>query len=116
MTVKRITTNIPAPDPAALTAFYTTVFELEVVMDQGWIVTLAGTDMAPLQLSIASQGGSGAPVPALSIEVTDLDAVYARSTSGGHPIDYPLTVEPWGVKRFFVRDPAGTVINVMMHV
>ncbi|MGC3859678.1 hypothetical protein ACPSM1_05750 [Micromonospora chersina] len=27
-------------------------------------------------------------------------------------IDYPLTDEPWGLRRFFVRDPNGTVANV----
>jgi len=28
---------------------------------------------------------------------------------------YPLTDEPWGVRRFFVRDPNGVVLNVMSH-
>lgn len=116
MAVKRIPTNILAPHPKALSALYTFVFDLDAVMDQGWIVTLAHPDTAPLQLNIASSGGSGAPVPAISIEVTDLDSVYARCTSGSHPIDYPLTTELWGVKRFCVRDPAGTLINVVMHV
>jgi hypothetical protein len=30
-------------------------------------------------------------------------------------IVYALTDEPWGVRRFFVRDPNGMVINVMSH-
>ncbi len=115
MTVKRITTNIAAPDATALAAFYTSVFGLDMVMDLGWIITLAGADTAPIQLSIASQGGSDAPVPALSIEVTDLQATYDRCKSQGYPIAYPLTIEPWGVRRFFVRDPAGALINVMAH-
>ena len=29
---------------------------------------------------------------------------------------YPLTNEPWGVRRFFVTDPNGIVINVMSHI
>lgn len=115
MTVKRITTNIAAPDPTALAAFYASVFDLDMVMDLGWITTLAGPDTAPIQLSIASHGGSDAPVPALSIEVTDLQATYDRCISQGHFIAYPLTTEPWGVRRFFVRDPIGTLINVMAH-
>ena len=28
---------------------------------------------------------------------------------------YPLTDEPWGVRRFFVTDPNGVIINVMNH-
>jgi len=27
----------------------------------------------------------------------------------------PLTTEPWGVRRFFLVDPNGVVINVMSH-
>ena len=26
-----------------------------------------------------------------------------------------LTQEPWGVRRFFVRDPHGVVVNVVAH-
>jgi hypothetical protein len=29
---------------------------------------------------------------------------------------YPLTNEPWGVRRFFVKDPSGTIVNVLSHV
>ena len=28
---------------------------------------------------------------------------------------YPLTDEPWGVRRFFTRDPNGVVVNVLSH-
>jgi hypothetical protein len=28
---------------------------------------------------------------------------------------YPLTDEPWGVRRFFVRDPNGMIVNVVSH-
>jgi hypothetical protein len=24
--------------------------------------------------------------------------------------------EPWGIRRFFVRDPSGTVISVLAHL
>jgi predicted enzyme related to lactoylglutathione lyase len=116
MSVVRIVSDLAATNPEQVAAFYRTVFDLETAMDQGWIITLAGPQTAPTQLSIASQGGSGAPVPALTIEVTDLDDTYTRCINVGHPVEYPLTVEPWGVKRFFVRDPAGTLINVMSHV
>ena len=33
----------------------------------------------------------------------------------GAEIVYPLTDEPWGLRRFFVRDPDGAVINVTQH-
>jgi uncharacterized glyoxalase superfamily protein PhnB len=28
---------------------------------------------------------------------------------------HPLTDEPWGVRRFFVKDPNGVVLNVANH-
>ena len=66
-------------------------------------------------VSIATEGGSGTPVPALSIEVDDADAVHARALSLGLEIVYPLVDEPWGVRRFYVRDPFGNVVNILAH-
>lgn len=51
----------------------------------------------------------------MSIEVDDVDAAYARAKGIGAEIVHPLTDEPWGVRRFFVRDPDGHVINVLSH-
>jgi predicted enzyme related to lactoylglutathione lyase len=87
-----------------------------VLMDMGWIVTLgAGAEM-PVQLSVASEGGGGAPVPHLSIEVDDVTQALARVEARGAEVIYPLTQEPWGVKRFFVRDPGGRILNVLSHI
>lgn len=30
-------------------------------------------------------------------------------------VAYPLTDEPWGVRRFYVRDPAGKLLNILSH-
>jgi uncharacterized glyoxalase superfamily protein PhnB len=54
--------------------------------------------------------------PDVTIEVDDVDAVHARAVASGAEIVHPLTDEPWDVRRFFVRDPNGAVINVMQHV
>jgi len=87
MTVLRITANIAHDDPAQVAGFYSRVFGLEVAMDMGWIVTLAGPGSGPIQLSAASEGGSGTDVPALSVEVDDLDAVRERASALGHAPD-----------------------------
>ena len=108
--------NLGTPAVAEVRAFYEDLFELEAVMDQGWIVTLASGETAAVQVSIASEGGSGTEVPDLSIEVDDVDAVYARARSQGTRIEYELTDEPWGVRRFYVRDPSGKLLNVLQHV
>jgi catechol 2,3-dioxygenase-like lactoylglutathione lyase family enzyme len=115
MTVRRIVANLAAEDPAPTRDFYARLLDLEVVMDHGWIVTLAAQGTARPQLSIAREGGSGTPVPALSIEVDDVDEIHRRARSQACEIVYDLTDEPWGVRRFFVRDPAGTVLNILSH-
>ncbi|MBY4947346.1 VOC family protein [Cupriavidus respiraculi] len=116
MTVRRIVANLPAADPNAARAFYQSLLGLEVIMDHGWLLTFGGDGTARPQVSIASEGGSGTPVPALSIEVDDVDDVYRRACDGGLDIRYALTDEPWGVRRFFVCDPFGNVINVLSHL
>ena len=115
VTVRRIVADLETGQPAELAAFYKTVFDLNLLMDQGWIVTLGG-GTGPVQLSVASKGGSGAPVPDLSIEVDDVDEAHRRAVQAGAEIVYPLTVEPWEVRRFFLRDPAGHTVNVLTHL
>ena len=114
MTVRRIVANL-AGDPEHARAFYETLLDLEVVMDLGWIVTFASEASAAPQLSIASEGGSGTAVPELSIEVDNVDEAYRRAVAGGFKITYELTDEPWGVRRFFVRDPFGKTLNILAH-
>lgn len=115
MAVLRVVLNIAAGDPAAARAFYGDVLGMAVAMDLGWIVTFAGDAKAPPQLSIASGGGSGAPEPDISIEVDDLDAVLDRVRAARLPVEYGPAEEPWGVRRFFVRDPFGRLVNILDH-
>ncbi len=115
MTVRRITSNIAAADVAAAERFYRDVLGLEVLMDLGWIVTYGSHARMTVQISIASEGGSGTPVPDLSIEVDDLDAALEAATAVGFPIEYGPADEPWGVRRFYVRDPFGKLVNILAH-
>lgn len=115
MAVKRIVSNISTKSVVEVQAFYAELFGLSVVMDHGWIVTLASGESALTQVAIASEGGSGTAVPDLSIEVDDVDDVYQRAKDLGHAIEYELTDEPWGVRRFYLRDPAGKLLNILSH-
>jgi hypothetical protein len=77
--------------PAVLSAakhFYQDILGFAALMDHGWIATYGSSQKISVQVSIASEGGSGTPVPA---------------------------DEPWGVRRFCVRDPFGQLINILMH-
>ena len=88
MTVKRIVANIESRDPAEALRFYRDTLGLELVMDHGWIRTLAGEIGPSAQISLATEGGSGTPVPDLSIEVDDVDAVHAAMREAGFAITY----------------------------
>ena len=118
MAVRRIVTNIAAPASAMddAKAFYRDVLDLDIAMDQGWIATLMSESTMRPQLSLATEGGSGTPVPAVSIEVDNLDEVLNKLRDRATPIEYGPVVEPWGVRRFYVRDPLGTLLNVLEHV
>ena len=113
--MRRIVPDLPAQDPGASRAFYVDVLGLEVAMDLGWIVTFAAPGNPAAQISVMRQDAS-APVQAdVSIEVDDVDAVHATAQRLGYEVVYPLTDEPWGVRRFFVRDPNGKVLNILSH-
>jgi predicted enzyme related to lactoylglutathione lyase len=116
MTVRRIVANVATDSVPEVHSFYAELFGLDVLMDLEWIVTLGSGEIAATQMSILSEGGSGAPVPDLSIEVDDVEAVYARAKEIGCDVVRDLTNEPWGVRRFFITDPTGKLLNVLSHL
>ena len=115
MKIRRIVANIDTQDIAAAKRFYQDILGLEPVMDHGWIVTYGASGSMSIQISFASQGGSDTPTPDLSIEVDDVDAALDRMRRAGVPIEYGPADEPWGVRRFYVRDPFGRLINIPAH-
>jgi catechol 2,3-dioxygenase-like lactoylglutathione lyase family enzyme len=115
MKVKRIVANIDARDIAAAKSFYQDVLGLDVLMDHGWIATYGLPTKMSIQISFATQGGSDTPTPDLSIEVDDVDAALRCMREAGFPVEYGPADEPWGVRRFYVRDPFGKLINILAH-
>lgn len=115
MGVHRVVANLVTDDPVAATAFYRQLLGLEVVMDHGWITTVAPPADPGVQLSLMTHDATAPAPPAVSVGVDDVDAVYRAALDSGFEIVHPLTDEEWGVRRFFVRDPDGTVVNVLSH-
>jgi catechol 2,3-dioxygenase-like lactoylglutathione lyase family enzyme len=113
--VKRIASNVAASDVEKARAFYEEVLGLKVLMDLGWIRTYGSSAKMTVQMSVMSEGGSGTAVPDLSIEVDDVEAAMARVRKAGIAIEYGPASEPWGVRRFYVRDPFGKLINILQH-
>ncbi|MET7647047.1 VOC family protein [Streptomyces sp. NPDC005426] len=124
MSVRRVVPNIPTgtggetgTDPAAMranAAFYG-LLGFEEVMNHGWIMTLASPSHPTAQISVMTADRTGPVTPDLSVEVADVDAAYAAMAEAGAEIVYGPQDEEWGVRRFFVRDPNGRVINVLGH-
>jgi len=116
MKVKRIVSNIETKDATAARRFYGDIMGLELLMDHGWIATYGSQMKMDIQISFAAEGGAGTPVPDLSIEVDDLDEALERMQKAGITLEYGPVAEPWGVRRFFVRDPFGKLINILTHI
>ncbi|UUZ59923.1 VOC family protein [Nocardioides sp. B-3] len=115
MGVRRVVPDLASASLDAAKDFYGDVLGLLPVMDHGWIVTLADPERANARVNLMSHDATAAVIPAASIEVDDVDACYSAAIHVGAEIVHPLTDEPWGVRRFFVRDPDGHVINVLSH-
>jgi catechol 2,3-dioxygenase-like lactoylglutathione lyase family enzyme len=115
MAVRRIVANLAADRIDGAKAFYGDVLGMHIAMDLGWIVTFAADGCMAPQISVATEGGSGTRVPDISIEVDDLTGVHQRMVAAGFAIEYGPVTEPWGVQRFYVRDPFGRLVNVLAH-
>ena len=115
MSIRRVVPDITSERIDESRKFYTEFLGFEVAMDMGWIVTLASPNNPTAQITLLRGPASAAPHPDLSIEVADVDAVHAKAIALRLQIVYPLTDEPWGVRRFFVSDPNGVIINVVSH-
>ena len=118
MSIKRVVPNITTDRVEESRGFYVSLLGFQVAMDMGWIVTLASPSNPTAQLSLV-RGEVADVAPqrvTLSIEVPDVDEIHAKAISHGHQIVYPLTDEPWGVRRFHVADPNGVTVNVLSHI
>jgi catechol 2,3-dioxygenase-like lactoylglutathione lyase family enzyme len=114
MAVKRIKPNVLSDRFDESRAFYTGVIGLEEGDGLDWILFF-GTDKREVQLSVMNLDIKAKLHPDITIEVDDIDTAYDRAMLAGADIAYPLTHEDWGLRRFFVRDPNGTVLNFTQH-
>lgn len=113
MSIRRVVPDIRSDKFDESREFYG-LLGFQEVMDLGWVVTMASPANPTAQVTLI---GPEAPElqPDFSVEVADVDAVHAAVNASGAEIVYALRDEPWGVRRFFVRDPNGQVVNVLSH-
>jgi catechol 2,3-dioxygenase-like lactoylglutathione lyase family enzyme len=112
-TIARAVPNIRSDRVAETRDFFTEFLGFELVMDRGWVVTVASPANPSAQVTII--GNDDPAAPGISIEVDDVDAIHARAAERGLEIAYPLRDEEWGVRRFMLREPSGTIVNVLSH-
>jgi RimJ/RimL family protein N-acetyltransferase/catechol 2,3-dioxygenase-like lactoylglutathione lyase family enzyme len=111
--ISRAVPNIRSDQPAATRDFFVELLGLDVAMDLGWVATVVSPSNPTAQVNII--GGEDPAAPGISVEVDDVDAVHARAVELGLEIAYPLRDEEWGVRRFMLREPSGTTVNVVSH-
>ena len=114
MTVRRIMPYHESSDFDATRAFYTRVLELDEGNFGGGYI---GFGSGQAQVLFAPPGGKPA-LPQMGVDVGSreaVDAAHAKAVQDGHEVIYGPVDEPWGVRRFLVRDPHGVVISVLAH-
>ena len=113
MTISRAVPNIRSDRPVETRDFFVRLLGFEVAMDLGWVVTVASPTTPSAQVTII--GNDDMAAPGISVGVADVDAVHAKALEQGFEIVYPLRDEECGVRRFMLREPSGTVVNVLSH-
>ena len=115
MAVTRIVPDITTDDIPRSRAFYN-LLGLEEQMDLGWVVILGPSNRPDVQLLLMGRDESAPVNPDISIGVDDVDAAHETMVNAGVEIVHGLRDEPWGVRRFFVRDPNGKMVNIVQNV
>jgi len=116
--INRIVPNIYSNHVEGCKYFYTVFLEMDLIMDMGWIVTVASKSNPTAQITVLKYEGKeqlNNDTTFLSIEVSDVDKFYNKAKELNCEIVYPITDEPWGVRRFFIKDPNGATINILAH-
>lgn len=115
MRAKRIMANLPVTDIESTKSFYVDYLGLSTEeFNLGWVARYTSPDTrASVQLVTGDSTASANSV--ISVHTDDVKAAYQEAQNLGYEIVHPLTIEPWGVHRFFVRAPDGNVINIVEH-
>ncbi|MEU0132421.1 MULTISPECIES: VOC family protein [unclassified Streptomyces] len=115
MSVRRVMPDIRSEAALEESRDFYGLLGFEEVMNLGWVMTLASPSNPTAQITFMNRDRTAPVVPDMSVEVDDVDAAYAAMVAGGAEVVHPLRDEEWGVRRFFVRDPNGRVVNVLSH-
>lgn len=115
MRVVEIIADVRVADIASARAFYTDYLQLSSEeFDLGWVARFTSPETGA-RLQLVTRDATAPEEPVVSVKVDDVDAAYGEAQQRGYEIVHPLTSESWGARRFFVRAPDGTVLNIVQH-
>jgi predicted enzyme related to lactoylglutathione lyase len=110
-----ITANLKVANVDAAKRFYADFLGLSVEeFNMGWVARLSSPDNKA-HVQLVSRDASAPEDSVISVRTDDVDGAYEEAQQLGYEIVHPMTTEPWGLRRFFVRAPDGNVINIAGH-
>jgi predicted enzyme related to lactoylglutathione lyase len=110
-----IMVNLRVADIEAAKSFYTGYLGLSTEeFNMGWVARYTSPDTGA-NVQLVTRDASAPEDSVISVHTDDVDGAYDEALKLGYEIVHPMTTEPWGVRRFFVRAPDGTVINIVNH-
>lgn len=111
----RIMANLRVADIEATKSFYTGYLGLSTEeFNMGWVARYTSPDTGA-NVQLLTRDAAAAEDPVISVHTDDIEGAYEQAQQLGYEIVHPLTTEPWGVRRFFVRAPDGNVLNIVNH-
>lgn len=115
MRATRITANLRVADIEAAKSFYAGYLGLSTEeFNMGWVARYTSPDTG-VNVQLVTRDATAPEDSVISVHTDDVEAAYAEAQELGYEIVHPISTEPWGVRRFFVRAPDGNVINVVYH-
>ncbi len=115
MRVMRIIADLRVPDIDAAKHFYTDYLGLSTEeFNMGWVARYTSPD-AGANVQLVTRDAAAPEDPVISVLTDDVDGAYEEARRLRYEIVYPITTEPWGVRRFFVRAPDGNILNIVRH-
>lgn len=115
MRATRMTANLRVADVDAAKSFYADYLGLSSEeFNMGWVARYTSPDTGA-NVQLVTRDATAPEDSVISVHTDDVDHAYAEARELGYEIVHPITTEPWGVRRFFVRAPDGNVINIVHH-
>jgi len=116
-----IMVNLRVADIDAAKSFYTDFLGMSTeAFNMGWVARYVSPHMAAgprpaASVQLVTKDATAPEDSVISVLADDVESAFQEAQQLGYEIVHPLTTEPWGVRRFFVRAPDGNLVNIVNH-